>query len=90
MGELTKAGHIVFSPIAISHYMSCYGVRPWGDIWWNQWSMAFLAKSDECWVLTNDGWGDSIGVENEMEYAAEHNMPVRYVDPETLEVRDSP
>ena len=88
--DLTRKGHIVFSPIATSGVMVSLGVRPWNDPWWYEWSKAFLARADECWVLTLDGWAESAGVENEMEYASEHGMPVRYVDPKTLEVRDEP
>jgi hypothetical protein len=90
MRELTRLGHIVFSPISTSGVMVSLGVLSWDDPWWYEWSMAFLRRADECWVLMTDGWEESVGVENEMEYAAEHGMPVRYVDPETLEVRNEP
>lgn len=42
--------------------------------------------ADELWVLTLDGWDQSIGVLAEIKCAISNNVPIRYVNPDTLQV----
>jgi len=88
--NLLQRGVIVFSPVASSWRLVCQSVRPWNDPWWYEWSMDFLSKADEVWVLMLDGWRESKDVQDEMSYARDRKFPIRYVDPETLEVRTEP
>jgi len=83
-------GFVVFSPVALSALLVGWGSRPWDDPWWYEWSMAFLGKADEVWVLMLDGWLESKGVQDEIAKARELGKPVWYLDPETSEVRNEP
>jgi len=86
--RLTAMGFVVFSPVALSALLVGWGSRPWDDPWWYEWSMAFLRKADEVWVLMLDDWQESVGVQAEIDEAQRVGKPVRYLDPETSEVRN--
>ena len=78
--RLIKRGYIVFSPIAHSHPMVRYGLP---DDWkfWSQQDRRFLEACDELWVLTLDGWQQSIGIQAEVAIARELGKPVRWISP---------
>jgi len=81
-------GLIVFVPIAMSHPIreACPDVG--GD--WETWShqdYAFLDCSKQVYVLTLDGWQDSVGVTAEIQYAWKEGIPVYLVDSLTYEVK---
>ena len=77
--ELMEQGHIVFSPIAHSHPISKYLDNPNdGDFYLKQ-DLALLTMFDEMWVLTIDGFQESDGVRQEMEFAEKHNIRVRLI-----------
>lgn len=46
---------------------------------WANIDYTFLGKSDELWVLTMDGWKESIGVQAEIKFAEENNIPIKYL-----------
>jgi hypothetical protein len=39
----------------------------------------------EVWVVKMPGWNESIGVMHEIRYAKENQIPVKYIDPKTLD-----
>jgi hypothetical protein len=51
---------------------------------WAKRDLTYLSKCDELWVVTMKGWKESIGVKAEINFAKEHNMPIKYIDPHTL------
>jgi nucleoside 2-deoxyribosyltransferase len=83
---LIKKGHVVFSPIAHSYPMVRYGLP---DDWqfWSAQDRRFLEACDELWVLTLDGWQQSIGIHAEIAIARELGKTVRWITPELKEVR---
>ena len=76
---LLKLGHVVFSPIAYSHQFSEYGIPNELDFWL-KFDAHFINKSSELWVLTIDGWKESVGVKAEIELAIIRGIPVKLVD----------
>jgi hypothetical protein len=83
-------GHdlIAFSPVAVSVPMVLNGVRPWDDPWWYEWSMAFLKRSDELWILPLDGWDRSAGVKCEI--VAAHDLGIQVVVADELTDTENP
>ena len=69
-----------FAPITHSHPL--YVLRPETGADFKSWQ-AFdewmIRNCDEIWVLTLDGWKQSVGVQAEIAYAKKIWKPVRYV-----------
>lgn len=56
---------------------------------WQFWQKIDLDYIDQCkeiLVCTMPGWRESVGVTAEIKYATEKGIPVKFVDPNTLEV----
>ena len=69
---------IVFSPISHSHEMG--KLMPdtrFDHRFWLAQDETFLEWADEVWVVDVAGWMDSVGVSWEIDYARNHNMPIR-------------
>lgn len=47
---------------------------------WRNIDLYAIKKSDEMWVVTMDGWLESIGVQAEIAYAKSLKKPVKYLD----------
>ena len=80
--ELMLAGAIVFCPIAHSHPISLWipeHKQP-HEMWMNQ-DLPLLARASGLAVLQIDGWLDSRGVQEEIEFAIKHSIPVKYIRP---------
>lgn len=78
--ELIKEGHIVFSPISMSHPITTIGGLK-GD--WETWSridMEFIRWCEEVIVINFDNKAvlESIGVQDEIKYAKEIGKKVTY------------
>jgi len=71
-------GHIVFSPISHSHSI---GVHRNDWEFWKKQDFAWLDLCDELLVLKNEEWEQSIGVQQEIQFAEDRCIPVRYIDP---------
>jgi len=85
-GVLMDRGYVVFSPITHSHTIevAMERVKPW-DYWRIQ-DFELLRRSDALFVLMLDGWRESVGVSDEINYARELNLPITYIDPKDLDV----
>jgi hypothetical protein len=86
--KLIEQGNLIFSPIVHSHPLS--PLVSWSPVntctrpesatsEWMCYDKAFIDHCDELWVLMLDGWDTSRGVSDEIAYAYEHNIPVRFV-----------
>lgn len=74
----------VFSPIVHSHPIAVRHGLP-GDFWfWRAWNRDMLQRCNGLHVFTIDGWTESVGVKDEIEFARKLGMPVLFVDPKTL------
>jgi nucleoside 2-deoxyribosyltransferase len=78
-GKLMEQGFIVFSPISHSHPIASLGNLPrdWA-FWWEQ-DRAWLDACDELYILTLDGWRESVGIKDEIARAMALDMPIQYI-----------
>lgn len=79
--ELMLEGHTVFCPIAHSHPIEVLGMKnnmQKGDFWLAQ-DFKFLANCTDLYVYMMEGWDRSHGVRAEIEYAEQHNIPIKYI-----------
>lgn len=84
---LLRAGITVFSPIAHSHPIACFGM-PMSWEFWSQVDREYLARCDVVAVLTLTGWRESVGVQAEIRFARELNLPVVFVSPSERDAED--
>lgn len=56
------------------------------DFWLTGIDMHWLPVMDEVWVLMDDDWEESMGVNAEINYAKDHGLPLRFINPITKEV----
>ncbi len=54
---------------------------------WEIRDLTYVSRCDELWVLALPGWDQSVGVLAEIDFAYTLNLPVQFVNPETLEVK---
>jgi len=72
---------VIYSPIVHFHPIACLHDLPRDiDFWWSI-SKDMIERCDEFWVLTLEGWENSIGILRETELAAELGKPVKIIDP---------
>lgn len=82
--QLVKGGEVVQSPIVIGHVIRPYASLP-GDIeFWRHFCLTMLAVCNEMHVLMLDGWRESLGVSEEIEFASEHEIEVKYIHSNVL------
>jgi len=67
----------VFSHITHGHPIDMTAKFP--SFFWLTFSIGMLEKCDEMYILDIEGWQDSVGVKAEIEYAREHNIPIKMV-----------
>lgn len=88
-GELIKKGMHLFCPVAHCHFMNRL-CQLGGDFdYWREYDEMMLSFCDELWIATLDGWRKSKGVTYEREYARDQGMPIRYINPVTLDVSEA-
>jgi len=80
VAKLLREGHAVFSPIIHSHPLVSHGL-PTDWSFWERQDLAHLQRCDELVVLMLDGWEQSVGVQAEIQHAAELGKPVWYRAP---------
>lgn len=79
---LAIAGKAVYSPITHGHPMSQHlpgGLLKDHDFWMGQ-CLPILAAADELWLLPMEGWTESRGVLEEIQFAREHSIPIKYIE----------
>lgn len=74
-------GFLVFSPISHSHVMARDFDLPGDAEFWSTVNHSFIDWADDVIVVKLDGWQDSTGVLDEIEYAIKTGKTVAYVDP---------
>jgi hypothetical protein len=89
-GQLTLKGHHIISPISMNHpwHEHCSENVPTDWTFWYTYDSKILIKCSELWVCTLDGWKESNGVEGEIQIAKRLGIPVKYLNPQTLELKE--
>lgn len=79
--ELIKSKQIIlFSPITYTHEMAKKYCFPTDYKFWLIMNHAFLDWADELWVFRMPGWNYSQGVNDEISYAEDNGIPIKYID----------
>jgi len=81
-GELLKRGHVVFSPITHFHPIAKVCGLPTDWAFWKNIDEVYIKLSDYLYVLMQDGWEESVGVQAEIEIARELGKTIRYINKE--------
>jgi len=81
-GKMMENGEQVFCPIAHSHPIEILGMTKIhdGDFWLKQ-DFAILKHAEMLVVCMMPGWSSSHGVNAEIKFAEQNNIPVAYIDP---------
>jgi hypothetical protein len=77
--RLWKHGVMTYPPIALNARWNQY--EEFQHTWdaWETFDKNLLERCDGLLVLMLDGWERSVGVQSEIDYARELNMPIGYV-----------
>lgn len=67
--QLCLNGYWPYSPITHCHYMSKRYDLPTDAEWWRRYNATFLRKADALFVLKDEGWNESRGVQYEVNLA---------------------
>lgn len=82
---LLKQGLAIISPINMCHELGkIYGFN-YGYEYWKQRDRTLISKCDRMIVLMEPGYKESVGVQDEIYWAGELNIPVEYMAVEKLE-----
>lgn len=79
-------GLLVVAPIEMCHHLSKTYNLPSGYEYWKKRDRTLISRSDGVIVGKIPGWGGSVGVADEVNYALELGLPVYSLDPITLEI----
>ena len=84
--HLTKLGHYVISPITMSHPQSLVGDLPSDWEYWKGLDTWLISCCEEVWIVDVGMTKilESTGVQAEIEIAKNFNMPIKFIDADTL------
>ena len=86
--KLMERGEVVFSPIAHSYHINTFLDTPGGHEFWMRQDLSVLEHCSKLLVAKMDGWEQSRGIAAEIQFAKENNIPVKYLDPVTMEISE--
>ena len=78
--QMARRGINVYSPIMHWHPAAYIHSLPTDAEFWRSSNFEHILHSTALWVLRLDGWEDSNGVREEMEFAHENRLPIVFVD----------
>lgn len=78
--KLSSLGHFTFSPLD-KHYKLKHLNLPGTYDYWQHYCKAMLKISGGLIVITQSGWQDAVGVQDEIQEAFKRDLPVYYVYP---------
>lgn len=79
--ELARRHINVFSPIAHWHPISVVHNLPHEFLFWEELDRKMIRALDEFWILTLDGWTESVGVKAEIRIAIAAYKKIQLLDP---------
>ncbi|MBV8588966.1 MAG: DUF1937 family protein [Acetobacteraceae bacterium] len=83
--QLVARGHIVFSPLTMTHPIDRVLAREHetlGSDYWVKFDESFMEVCADIVVFMLDGWQFSAGVQREVLYFSERKRPVYFLDPQ--------
>lgn len=83
-----EKGHIIFSPIAMTHPMSLYGNLTGDWAFWKHFDSTFLSHCIAMWILKLTGWDESVGIKGEIEFCGANDILVQYIKLSDCKVGD--
>ena len=81
--DLIKSGEVIFSPIAHNHWLAIIYDMPRDHQFWLDYNLAILRRCDVLLILTLEGWKESRGIAAESTFAAQHHIPIEFLEPLT-------
>lgn len=72
-------------PLTMGHAFSLKYNQPNNQDFWLDWCYNLLKRCDEMHVLMIDGWKESNGVQKEITFAIINNIPIKYIESQTIE-----
>lgn len=76
--NLMMKGCVPVTPL-MAHAVVTRHPVPSDAAFWEEYSLTLLSRSDKMHVLMIDGWEDSVGVQYEIAYCLENEIPLEYV-----------
>lgn len=76
---LFSENRTAISPLIIGHSILKYARLPSDYEFWKNYSLELLKTCSEIHVLRLTGWEESIGVQDEIRFAVEHNIDIHYI-----------
>lgn len=71
MAEGLKQGHLLFGSITYCHQMAQLGQMPTDAAYWQAFNHKWLDRCDNLLIYGIDGWNESLGVTEEVQYMVE-------------------
>jgi nucleoside 2-deoxyribosyltransferase len=82
--DLIRQDFTLIEPIAMSHQHAQRFGLPGTYAFWQKRDRKFIDLCDAVMVCLLDGWDQSVGMADEIEYAKSQNKPVYYLNPSEL------
>lgn len=89
-GNLIKLGYHIFCPIAHCHEMNRLCGLGGKFEYWREFDEKMISACGELWIVTIEGWFNSVGITAEIQMAERRSMTTRYVYPTTLDITREP
>jgi hypothetical protein len=83
--HLVSKGNVALSPITYGHNLLDFCEMPYDWKFWSNFCLTFLSRCDELWVYKMDGWDKSRGVQEEIDYALQYNITIKFIDYERMD-----
>ena len=83
VGQRFQVGEHVFSSIVYCHPIAEQIALPTDHLYWLEFNKNFLLAAQSVYLLKIDGWEDSLGVTQELDFARRHGLPVKEWEPIT-------
>jgi hypothetical protein len=87
---LHDKGFVVYSPITHTAEIELYSMTRHSYEYWLSLDFVFLDKASWLYVLTLDGWGDSVGIQREIDRfhsQMSNKRGIRFIKPEDYGVK---
>jgi len=80
-GKLMRTtGHVFMVPVPHSHMIGEMLNNSLDHQFWLKQCFGLLERCDEIWIVTLNGWKESVGINLEIEYAKSLGIPIRTID----------